>query len=233
MAEHDRHDFAERAALAEELADRVAAALDEATTARGRATLAVSGGNTPRLFFEALSSRDIAWDRVTITLVDERFVPETSDRSNQRLVVETLLKGKAGRARFLPLYNEAPDPVLAADRASAVIDALPRPIDVAILGMGTDGHTASFFPAGDGLTEALSMDAAKAVIAIEAAGAGEPRLTLTLPRIAEARLIVLHIEGAEKRQVLEAALRAGPERDMPIRAVLKQAASAVHIYWAP
>lgn len=227
------HEFADRAALAEALADAVAEALNAAVSARGRATLAVSGGSTPKSFFKALSGKELAWDRVTVTLIDERFVPETHERSNQKLVVENLLVDRAARARFVPLFNDAPEVHLAADRASGVIDALPRPIDVAILGLGTDGHTASFFPGGDRLAETIDPDMPTAVLPMAAPDAGEPRLTLTLPRIVEAPLLVLHIEGAEKRQVLDQAMAGQDANDMPIRAVFAHAPAPIQIYWAP
>lgn len=232
MALGERHIFDSPEALAATLADDVAARLTQAIAKRGRATLAVSGGSTPKRFLSALSRRELAWDKVTVTLVDERFVPETSERSNQRLVAERLLQNKAARARFLPLYNAAETPEEAAEHASATIATLPLPLDVAILGMGLDGHTASFFPDGDRLEEALSDDGGKPVLPMRAPDAGEPRLTLSFAVLAEARLLALHIEGAEKMAVLEKAEREGPEQEMPIRAVLRRARTPVALYWA-
>ncbi|WP_099864030.1 6-phosphogluconolactonase [Pararhizobium haloflavum] len=233
MSDIAHHDFADRDALAAALAGRIAETLDRAIAERGRATLAVSGGSTPHRLFQELSTRELAWDRVTVTLVDERFVPETDERSNQRLVVERLMQNNAARASFVPLYNEAPTPHQAADRASAVIAGLPRPFDAIILGMGNDGHTASFFAGGDNLDEALSEAADKSVIAMTAPGAEEARLTLTFPAIADARFLALHIEGAEKKQTLARAQTSGAETEMPVRAVLHRAATPVEIYWAP
>jgi 6-phosphogluconolactonase len=227
-----RHIFESREALAATLADDVAARLAQAIAKRGRATLAVSGGATPKRFLTALSRRELAWDKVTVTLVDERFVPETDERSNQRLIAEHLLQGKAARARFLPLHNDAATPEEAAEHASATIATLPLPLDVAILGMGLDGHTASFFPEGDRLDEALSGDAGKSVLPMRAPDAGEPRLTLSFAVLAEAQLLALHIEGAEKMAVLEKAEQDGPEEEMPIRAVLRRAKTPVALYWA-
>lgn len=229
----NRHTFEDRKELAETLAGRVAAQLQAAIGRRGRATMAVSGGTTPKLFFKALSAEEIAWDQVTVTLVDERFVPETSERSNQRLVVGYLLQKKAARARFVPLYNGAASPELAADHASGVLAQLPRPFDVVALGMGTDGHTASFFPEGDRLAEAISGNADRPVLSMNAPAAAEPRLTLTLPWIVEAELLVLHIESEEKRKVLEQAEGDGPAEEMPIRSVLRGAETPVELYWAP
>jgi 6-phosphogluconolactonase len=104
---------------------------------------------------------------------------------------------------------------------------------VVVLGMGTDGHTASFFPGGTALGAVTDPACRQSVMAIEAPGAGEPRLTLTLPRLVEAGLMVLHIEGEQKKAVLAKALGAGPEAEMPVRAVLRHAKTPVEIYWAP
>lgn len=142
------HTFENGAALAQGLADAVSSALAAGVAARGSASIAVSGGSTPKAFFQALSKKDIAWDKVTVTLVDERFVPPESDRSNHGLVAANLLQDKAAAATFLPLYQAAPTAEAAADLASRETAKIGAPFDVAILGMGTDGHTASFFPGG-------------------------------------------------------------------------------------
>ncbi len=230
---HRMHQFDTRAALADALADRVAAGLQAAIAARGGASLALSGGSTPKLFFETLSTRDIAWDRVTVTLVDERFVPADHPRSNHLLVSTHLLKDKAASARFVPLYQAAGDAEEAAAIATRETADLGRPFDVVILGLGNDGHTASFFPGGDHLVEALDLATPRRVMTMQAEGAGEPRLTFSFAALHDARLLVLHIEGAEKMAVLEQALAGGDEAAMPIRAVLERAATAPDIYWAP
>ena len=226
-------DFGSGADLAEALADRVASASTAAITARGEATLAVSGGNTPKAFFAALSRREIDWDKVTVTLVDERMVAPAHERSNHRLASLFLLQNRAAEAGFVPLYSENGDAAAVAQVASEKIDALALPLDVVVLGMGTDGHTASFFPGGTTLGAVTDPECRQSVMSIEAPSAGEPRLTLTLPRIVEAGLIALHIEGSEKKAVLAKALGTGPEADMPVRAVLHHAQTPVEIYWAP
>jgi 6-phosphogluconolactonase len=219
--------------LAEALADKVAGALAMAITARGTATLAVSGGSTPKAFFAALSKRPIEWEKVTVTLVDERMVPPAHERSNHRLASLYLLQNRAAEAGFVPLYTAGGDAEAVAETASEKIDALALPFDVVVLGMGTDGHTASFFPGGSTLAVVTDPECRQSVMTIEAPGAGEPRLTLTLPRIVEAGMIVLHIEGDQKKAVLAKALDAGPEAEMPVRAVLYHARTPVEIYWAP
>ncbi|MCW5706571.1 6-phosphogluconolactonase [Shinella sp.] len=227
------HEFKDGAALAEGLADRVSGALADAVASRDRASIAVSGGSTPKAFFKALSRRDIDWGKVTITLVDERFVPADNPRSNHLLVADNLLQDRAKAANVLPLYRDAGSAEEAARIVSADAEALGHPFDVVILGMGTDGHTASFFPGGSRLAEAISAETPRGVITMEAEGAGEPRLTFTFASLQDARLLVLHIEGQGKKDVLAAAEADGPETDMPIRAILRRAATPVDIYWAP
>ncbi len=225
--------FDDGAALAAALADRVAEVLRAGIAARGSASIAVSGGTTPGRFFDALSTRDLDWPKVTVTLVDERFVPGDNPRSNHKLVAERLLQNQASAARFLPLYHAASSAEEAATIASAEADRLARPFDVVILGMGNDGHTASFFPGGNHLAAALDREVSRAVITMEAEGAGETRLTFTLPRLNDARLLVVHIEGQGKRDVLEKAMAGRDEAEMPVRAILKRAKTEPDIYWAP
>ncbi len=214
-----RHDFVNRDALARSLALRVAQALSAAVTRRGSAVLAVSGGTTPKLFFDHLSKTEISWDKVIVTLVDERDVPEANERSNARLVKAALMTNHASRAQFLPLYNN-PD----AAKVSA--------FDAVVLGMGNDGHTASFFPGGDRLAAALDLSSRESLITMNAPGAGEPRLTFTLQRLLAARFLALHIEGEEKARVLQDALAGDDQMQMPVRAILA-AREPVELYWCP
>jgi 6-phosphogluconolactonase len=225
------NEFADREALAETLAKRIAALLAAAIERRGSALIAVSGGTTPARLFEALSAEPIAWDRVTVTLVDERFVPPSSPRSNAALVTTKLLQGKAAVARFLPLFRKGETLKEAAADGDRAIAALPQPFDAVILGMGGDGHTASFFPDALELPALLDPESSLALMPVHADSAGEPRLTLTLPRIVAARFLALHIEGAEKRATFDRAIGEGPE--LPIRAVLDASPRPVDVFWAP
>ncbi|WP_182086822.1 6-phosphogluconolactonase [Aureimonas sp. ME7] len=228
------HDYPTREALAEALATGVAAVLAGGIATRGSAVLAVSGGSTPKRFFAALANVDLEWAHVTVCLVDERWVSETSDRSNTRLVRENLLTGRAAAAHLEPIFVDGPSAAEAEDALSARFSALPRPFDAAILGMGNDGHTASFFPGADRLPQAIDPNGPHRVIAIEAPGAGEPRVTLTLPFLLEARFLALHIEGEDKRATLQRACGKGPVEDMPVRSVLRgERAEPLQIFWAP
>lgn len=228
-AQADWRAFASPQALAEALADAVAGALAAALARRGAAFLAVSGGSTPKLFLAALSRKPIDWNRVTVTLADERFVPESSPRSNAALVKSKLLKGEAAAARFEGLFRPEASVEAAAQKAAATLARLPWPLDAAVLGMGTDGHTASFFPDAANLDTLLDPATAALVLPVHAKSAGEPRLTLPLGRLLEAGFLALHIEGRQKRVVLEEALAPGGGR--PVSAIFARSRDAVPVYW--
>lgn len=227
-----RHDFDTPAVLAAALAGAVAEKLRDGITTRGTASFAVSGGKTPERFFAALSQQDLDWAKVAVTLVDDRWVPLDSPRSNEALLRRCLLQGPAAAARLVGLVTADAKPEAGLSEVAARLAALPQPLDAVVLGMGTDGHTASFFPEGDRLAQALDPAGDQPVLPMLAPGAGEPRITLTLPLILAARAVYLHIEGAEKAAVLQNALQDGPETEMPVRAVLRRRA-ALEIYWCP
>jgi 6-phosphogluconolactonase len=227
-----RREFADAEALAHGLADWTAERLRAAIAARGVALLIVSGGKSPARFFELLSDMELDWTRVAVTLADERRVADDSPRSNARLAREKLLRNRAAAANFTPLADvRLPgDQELAA--ASARVAHLPLPADVVVLGMGDDGHTASWFPGAEGLAEAMDPGARQLVAPIVAADAGEPRLTLTGRVILRARAIALEIEGEAKLATFATALEFGPEEAMPIRAVLRRATDRLTVFSA-
>ncbi len=203
--------------LASALADTVVNTLSTAIEARGQAVLAVSGGSTPARFFGVLSQRPLAWDRVTVVLVDERCVPPTHPRSNLSFVRRLLCPpGRpAGAARLRPLVDDL-------GRPCTDTDDILQFIDMAILGMGTDGHTASWFPGADRLDTALDPEAPPELLSTSAPGAPEPRVTLTWATLRTAGALVLHIEGPAKKAALQAALAPGPLTALPVRRVLFQ-----------
>ena len=225
-----RREFADGAELAPAFALWAAQILRQGIAARGNAVLVVSGGSTPKRFFEALSSQPLDWPRIAVTLADERRVPDDSARSNARLVRATLLQKLAAGAYFVPLADSRLSPEQELAAASARIAHLSLPADLVVLGMGDDGHTASWFPHAQGLAEAIDSATRALVAPITAPGAPEPRLTLTGRVILRARNIALQIEGPQKLATLNRALEDGPLEDMPIRAVLRQAADRLTIF---
>jgi 6-phosphogluconolactonase len=226
---YELHTFDNRPELASALATTIAGHLADAIAARGAGFIAVSGGSTPALLFAELSHVPIDWAKVTVTLIDERLVPADQPRSNAKLVADKLLQGPAAAATFVPLYQGTDDGEEAAQRARAELAKLPWPLDVAILGMGPDGHTASFFPDAPNVAELLAADAELLVLPVESAAAQEHRLTLTLGKIVGAGFVALHIEGPDKKQVLDKVL-AGEE--LPIRKAIEASPRRVEIFWA-
>ncbi|WP_328803134.1 6-phosphogluconolactonase [Oceanomicrobium pacificus] len=212
--------YPDAASQMSDLAEIVAGDLREALAARGRATLAVPGGTTPGPFLTALSQADLDWANVAVMLTDERFVPESSDRSNTALLRATLLQGPAAAATLLPFYREAEAPEHVLDEIASGI-APHLPIDSCVLGMGADMHTASLFPGADRLAEGLDAEGNATVLPMRAPGAPEPRLTLTAPVLRAARNLHLLIKGPEKKAALETALAGDDWAEAPVRAVLK------------
>lgn len=228
------HDFTDNQALALALAERLADDLRHAIATRGHALIAVSGGSTPKHLFEKLSRQSLDWSKVQVTLVDERWVPESNERSNAAMVKGMLLQHAATAAQFVPLYADAPTPEAGLVTVRARLAALELPFDAVVLGMGNDGHTASFFPGGDRLPEALDLGNAARVLPMRADGAGEPRITFTLAALLDTRALYLHIEGDGKRQLLaDARLGQGEAANFPVRAVLTQQRVPLAVYWCP
>lgn len=226
-----QHLFDDRTQLAVNLADDITARLNKAIDEKGTAVIAVSGGSTPKLLFQELATRSIAWEQVTVVLVDERYVAPNDSRSNEKLVRENLGQGKASSANIMGFWidnHSIHDAMNALDAKFQNMD-----IDVVILGMGLDGHTASFFPGGSNLSDAINPTCSKAILDMEAEGAGEPRLTITLPQIMKAQFHVLHIEGSEKQDVLKQAMSETAEKILPIRSVVEAVKLPIHLYWAP
>jgi len=218
--------YPDRAVLAEDLAEQVAEQLKDAIASKGKASLAVPGGTTPAAFLRALSTQDIDWANVRVMLTDERFVEETSPRSNTRLLRENLLQGKAAAATLVPMVASAkqPEEVLGA-LIAGLEPALP--LDVVVLGMGADMHTASLFPEADRLEDALSNDAPP-LLAMRAGGAEEPRITMTAPVLRAAGAVHLLIAGADKAKALEHAFLDGPEAEAPVRVILALPRTEIH-----
>lgn len=215
--------------LCRQLAADISACLKAAIAVRGSATLAVSGGSTPIPLFKVLSTCELQWSAVTVTLVDERWLaPEHAD-ANAGLVQQHLLQGPAAAATFLPLYIDGVTASAAQPEVDRRLATLAWPLDVVVLGMGGDGHTASLFPGSATLQSALdgldSHGRQSRCCAVTPVTAPHDRMTLTLPAILDSESLFLHTRGSDKRRVLEQAMQPGPVKELPVRAVLHSAAS--------
>ncbi|MFT5481683.1 MAG: 6-phosphogluconolactonase [Halieaceae bacterium] len=226
------NDFETREALAAKLADVIAGNLSVAISRRGIATLAVSGGSTPKPLFRELSTREIDWSRVSVTLVDERWVPEDHIDSNAALVRDNLLQGAARAANFVSMKIAGEDAFGARDGCERQLADFANGIDVVVLGMGDDGHTASFFPGAATLAEALDVESSRLCVAVKPPLAPHDRMTLSLAVIKRSEHLYLHITGASKRELLVQALQVDAVEELPIRTVAR-CRSDMAVYCAP
>jgi 6-phosphogluconolactonase len=221
--------FASREALYEAAASVLVAALNDAVAKRGQAGFAATGGSTPAPVYDRLATLTLPWDKVTVTLTDERFVPPSDAGSNEGLVRRHLLVDQAAKAKFAPLYFEGAGPQEAADRAQAGVAAI-LPFGVVLLGVGGDGHFASLFPGNPALEAGLDPNTDRCVIAVPPGSPAPdlPRISLTFQALIQSSLIVLLVTGAAKKALLE-----GPvDPSLPIAAILNQDRAPVRILWA-
>ena len=210
-------------ALADAAAAMFAGVLGEALDASGRASLALSGGSSPKPTYQRLAQAPLAWNGVGVSLVDERWVPSGAAGSNADFIRDCFAGTPAERAHFIPLYNghdTAADGVEAAEQALAL---LKQPFDLCVLGMGSDGHTASWFPHSEGLDTALDPDNPATLCAIrakpsEVTGPLTERITLTYAAVAQARHVVLMLPSGEKLAVFRDAM-SKPMNEAPVAAL--------------
>ncbi|KAB7615622.1 6-phosphogluconolactonase [Amylibacter sp. SFDW26] len=202
------------------LAKIVAKQLSEVLDTKGKATLAVPGGTTPAPFLERLSLQELDWANVTIMMTDERLQPTDAFRSNFKMVEHYLSQNESSKAKLLPMagVDEAPDAALKNGTARYVPHL---PLDVVVLGMGADMHTASLFPDSDEVHAALSPDAPPLMV-MTSASQPEDRITMTAPVLMGAANTHVLITGPEKLAAyIEAEEGEGPAIEAPIRCVLQ------------
>ncbi len=226
--------FDSRQALVSTLVDRICDLLCDAISKRGSASFLVSGGSSPQAVYEALALRQLDWSKVTVALVDERWVSRDHLASNEAFIRRSLLIGYAAAANFIGMKTAADSAEAGLSSCEARYELLPAEVDVCVLGMGSDGHTASLFPHADGLAQAISPACATRCAVIHAipsavTGAHTERMSLTLPYLLSARQRILLITGSEKYEVYRAAKESGDPVATPVSAVLN---TDVDVYWA-
>jgi 6-phosphogluconolactonase len=218
-------EYNRREDLVSKVAEILATDLISSVKGGGNAIFSVPGGSTPGPIFDKLCEFDLDWKRINIILNDERWVPETSERSNTKLLRERLLIKKASLATYISMYSDVLTPEVGIPKLQERIER-NLPISVLLFGMGVDMHTASLFPGGDNLEKALSSNA-PTLLPMRAEGALEARITLTAQVLNRSRIKHLVIFGKEKRTALEKAIDL-PNRLAPISAILPGAS----VHWA-
>jgi 6-phosphogluconolactonase len=224
------HSLADAAELAEFAADSVSARLARGLAERGVASLVVPGGRTPAAFLSKLGRKPLDWQKISVTLCDERWVPEASPQSNAAMLRSTLLE--AADANFVPLYNFATSPEEALPEIEAKLAKLPRPWDAVVLGMGDDGHFASLFPGEAALKSGLDVGSKSVCVAATGPAGGPRRLSLTLSCLARTRQLTLLATGDHKRAVWQEAANADPHV-LPVAALHKLKSVPVDVLWCP
>jgi len=190
--------FSSREELDAALAEEVSATLREGIAARGSASLVVSGGSTPKGLFAALSATALSWEKVTVLLADERWVPESHDDSNSAMVKRLLLQGEAASAQWISFNAGSDDETSALTDLRATLEAMDT-FDVVVLGMGGDSHTASLFPCSAELSEGLTTS--ETALMTQPTTAPHRRLSLSKRRLLDTRMGIVHIVGEDKLEV--------------------------------
>ena len=226
------HAFSTQDDLIAALSQSITQELQKSINEKGKASMLVSGGSTPKPLFEKLRETSLDWGKVSIGLCDERWLSSTHKESNENLVKTHLLQAKASKATFIGMYIEGTDSQDAEILCEKKMKEALFPFDVLILGMGSDAHTASLFPENVKLEKAFDLNNEALCIAIEPTTAPYMRMSLTRQAILSAAHIYLHFEGLEKLAVYEEAIVGEDMYKMPIRSVLNQVIKDVEVYYA-
>jgi 6-phosphogluconolactonase len=221
--------------MASALASEVASRLAHGVAQRGTAGLTVTGGGTPAPIYKVLATLDAPWANVEITLSDERWVDIGDPASNEGMVRKSLLQGRAAAARLVGLKTADATPGVAEPAVNRAIEAMARPFEATLLGMGDDGHVASLFPNAPELVRALDDQNPAFVCSVDradAAGASE-RLSMTRRALLDTCWIAVVIKGEEKREIYRRAMAGDDIAEMPVRMALRQHLVPVEVWWGP
>lgn len=194
------------------------AARELAEAARDGRQIALSGGSTPRRAYEFAAELEPDWGGVGLWWGDERCVPPDDERSNFRLAREALLDRLAQPPATVHRIRGELEPEEAGRRYDEELRGMT--LDVVLLGIGTDGHTASLFPHAAALAEAERL-------AVAAAGPDVPRVTLTPPALRSARHVVFLAVGEEKAEAVERAFAIAPDPGTPASLIRGERTTAI------
>lgn len=233
MIEAEWWDYDDAGEMADAVAGDVGFIIDSALDARSAALIALPGGKTPLAALAKLAERPIKWKDVTIIPTDDRLVPVDHELSNARMLARNFMPRGA---RVVPIASALDDYRQAGNAADARLQDLPWPPDLVWLGMGSDGHTAAIF-AGPDFQNALDAPRARRAVGVMPdpmpEGEAVARVTLTRAALLSARTLLITVQGADKRELLEGAIADGQSSKLPIGRVLAEAEQAIDIHWCP
>ncbi len=226
-----RNEYVSRSAAARALATAVADSIRGCEAGEQRARIVLCGGSSPIEMFGFLADQAVPWDQVTVMPSDERWVAPDHPDSNERVLRETLLQGPATSAQVWGLYRAQATPGQAVAEINHDLASVQTPFEHVVLGMGSDGHTASIFPHAANIEELLAS--CERVVVPELPTDETPRISLSVPCLVYSRAISILFFGDDKRAVFDRAAAGAPPTSLPIASILNHAPVPVNVYWAP
>ncbi len=224
--------FTDKTKLELELAEEISQKLDLELKNKGEANLLVSGGSTPKKLYEILSNKKIDWKNVSIGLIDERFVATNTEESNELLIKNTLLKNKAADAKFIGLIFNINDYKENLNITISKHKPFYKSITCSILGMGSDGHTASLFPNFEEVYTDDSIYGDKMIINTKATSEPSKRISYTKAKILSSKHLFLYFNGKEKLDVFNSAKKNKNASIRPISAFIHQNINTLNVFYS-
>lgn len=224
------HEFRDQQTLDSALIARISDASRQIAAVNGNFTLAVSGGRSPAALLASLAATEsIPWEQGVITLVDERYVPPDSPDSNEHLLQSTLFSenGLARKARFKGLYHSERD---IESQVNYLNQAVPGVPDIAILGLGMDGHTASLFPCSPEFRHNLVTS--DAYVSATPQSAPHRRISLSAQALINTPDLWLYIPSAEKLSRFQQIL-SGEDSASPLATILEKRRTPLEVFTCP
>ena len=212
------------AQLSEAFAEYASDILNKALEKKPFASLVVPGGSTPRHYLPALAKCPLPWERVTITLSDERWVDVNDEQSNENLVKKCLLENLPASAPFVSLKTHHNNPFTAIKEINQRLNKIPQPLNLTVLGLGEDGHVASLFPGMH-----FDLLSTQHCVAVAPPIAPSPRVSLSLPMLAKSKYIALVVVGETKQHLLNQ-LNKDSHPELPIQWLFQRTHSQIDIF---